>query len=288
MGIALHWFTAAIQWQQIVFPEFGYGFRQVNATDLEGALFRVERLLGLHLAATSALCLALAAALLSPGPRIRAIEAGLCAVKVLHIAVCALAFHSFPGHVVWLVIFTAEAVCLHGWLRTMSYSSNLAMSVGSVAFATGLACAEVVGLGGASLIKTYTYGIGSIWLGRAAERNERVMWLQQWVLGAEQRLFREKLFDLLPPSIASRRIELEAGSLPPPERMVAVVLQVTPSPSPLPHNPLHITGAINPGPELPRPVRLVRFELIDTAPPAAPRCAELAFSLNSLEAHLPF
>ena len=53
-------------------------------------------------------------------------------------------------------------------------------------------------------------------------------WTQERALASEQRLFREKLHDLLPRRIAARRIDAAAlGTLPPPERLVAVVLQAS-------------------------------------------------------------
>jgi hypothetical protein len=66
----------------------------------------------------------------------------------------------------------------------------------------------------------------------AADRAERVQWTQERALASEQRLFREKLHDLLPRRIAARRIDADhLGALPPPERLVAVVLQARSAPS---------------------------------------------------------
>ncbi len=127
---------------------------------------------------------------------------------------------------IWLVIFTAEATCLNGWLAVVSSASMAGLTAAATAAAVGLVRLGTSGLGGASLVKTLTYAVGAVWFSRAADRGDRRRWLQQRALAEEQRLFRERLFDLLPRPVAARRLAARGAGAPPPppEPLEAAVL----------------------------------------------------------------
>ena len=69
---------------------------------------------------------------------------------------------------IWLLVYTAEAACLNGWLGTLTFRRNGALTAAAVTAAWALVLARLEGFGAAAVVKTATYAVGSVWLSLAA------------------------------------------------------------------------------------------------------------------------
>jgi hypothetical protein len=72
------------------------------------------------------------------------------------------------SQVIWLLVYTAEAACLNGWLGTLTFQRNRALTAAAVTAAWALVTARLGRFSGAAVVKTATYAVGSIWLSLAA------------------------------------------------------------------------------------------------------------------------
>ena len=69
---------------------------------------------------------------------------------------------------IWLLVFTAESACLSGWLGTLTFRRNAALTTAAVTAAWTLVLARLDRFSPVGVVKTATYAVGSIWLSMAA------------------------------------------------------------------------------------------------------------------------
>ena len=135
VGLVLHLAGVALQWRQVVQPEYNYDFAQLGSKELASGQQAMGAILSVHLALTTGLSVLLLLSLLvdmrrgaereahQRGGKACVIERACCgfvSLKLGHLGASLGAYACFPGDG-WLVTFPAAIVFVHGWMAAIPF-----------------------------------------------------------------------------------------------------------------------------------------------------------------------
>jgi class 3 adenylate cyclase len=208
VGLVIHLFALGLQWFHVVHPEYDYFFVDNGSPDLKASLQLIHVLLLCNIYVTTVISIVSGCAIVKDPLATKQCVSYFCLVKVMHVVVSLAGCKILPGFFGWLAIFTAELICMDGFLGTLTFKRNFVLTVGTVLVVSIFLKAFKKGLRVATLLKTIWWGIGSLTLSRTANFNQRRQWRMLCVYRTELRLLRQRLCDLLPRHIAVQNLVL--------------------------------------------------------------------------------
>ena len=232
-GAALHLAAAVQQVCGVAFFEPRMG----AATDLAGAppaatgidderRFALAALGGYCAVAAAAAVALLALRRLRSGS-VRSFTAPLVFMTMAHLGVSGACLYRLPGLWSWLATFPTEAALLSGWMGTLSFRGTTALAgaaISSFLFTVPALLALSPAQFLPAMVRLVVLAGGGAWLSRREDYMHRAEWRLCKLHKAELRALRERLFDLLPWSIASSLADDPSAR--PRGRRKAAVLQV--------------------------------------------------------------
>ena len=204
-GLLLHMMVVALQWRQVVFPEYRYDFAALGSESLSRDRTVVGVILGVHWATTWVYCVGIMVAMRANAQRARVCSHHFLGVKLMHLAVCIAATAQFPSLWGWTMAYTLEMLFLNVWMGVLSFRSA-AVLAGSSLTAYLAAVAAIITLSPEEALRATGFALGMLFLSRASNFSQRVRWRLLRLHGWELRRMQKILSNVLPERVSTEMV----------------------------------------------------------------------------------